>query len=60
VALSDPRTSLGESLDALIETVRSHVGGVLTDDLCVLLASQHADVSVASGYERDHAERAAT
>ncbi|MDQ1463493.1 MAG: hypothetical protein QOC73_434 [Actinomycetota bacterium] len=59
-ALSDPRTSLGESLDALIETVRSHVGGVLTDDLCVLLASQHADVSVASGYERDHAERAAT
>jgi phosphoserine phosphatase RsbU/P len=44
-SLSDPAVNLSDSLDSLLEAVRAHVGGVLSDDLCVLLAMQHTEVA---------------
>jgi serine phosphatase RsbU (regulator of sigma subunit) len=44
MSLSRMHVGLDESLDELLVNVRSHVGGVLHDDLCVLLASRRPPV----------------
>jgi serine phosphatase RsbU (regulator of sigma subunit) len=49
--LANTETNLDDALDQLVEQVRSHVGGVVNDDLCVLLASQ--GVEVGTGTEAD-------